>query len=573
MEESAIRDGFHNLRPGSDYDNLYHSALCRQEADWLVGINGTRLFTVSYGGKALKVGRVQTPTLAMLVDRESKIMNFKKEAYYMAHIMGNGLDAVSEHISDKTEAERIAGACESGQALVTSVVKEEKWVAPPKLYDLTTLQRDANRLFGFTAKQTLEYTQSLYEKKLVTYPRTDSQYLSDDMEGTAKNVIEAIFNSLLFEQNIMFNPDIKRILNSKKVTDHHAIIPTMEIIKQDLKAIPESEMKILSLCANRLLCATGEKHIYNSTKAVITCNNTVFKVSGKEVWKNGWKEFEDFFKNSYKTAEDKSDAEEEKKLPELREGMTIAVEQTRVSEHFTQPPKHYTEDSLLSAMERAGAEDMGDEVERKGLGTPATRADIIEKLVKDGFVKREKKQMIPTEDGMKLITILPDVVKSPKLTADWENELTLVSKGEVAAEQFMSGIEVMVTDLVKTYHSVSDEQKAMFGTGKGEQEVLGKCPKCGADVVKGKFGAYCTGKCGMNVGKALGVTLSDTQVKSLLQGKKILVKGLKGKKGSYDAYLIPESIEEFSYTKDGKEIKGFQYKFKMEFSQKAGKQG
>ena len=573
MEESAIRDGFHNLRPGSDYDNLYKSALCRQEADWLVGINGTRLFTVLYGGKALKVGRVQTPTLAMLVDRESKIMNFKKEAYYMAHIMENGLDAVSEHISDKTEAERIAGACENGQALVTSVIKEEKWVAPPKLYDLTTLQRDANRLFGFTAKQTLEYTQSLYEKKLVTYPRTDSQYLSDDMEGTAKNVIEAIFNSLLFEQNIMFNPDIKRILNSKKVTDHHAIIPTMEIIKQDLKAIPESEMKILSLCANRLLCATGEKHIYNSTKAVITCNNTVFKVSGKEVWKNGWKEFEDFFKNSYKTAEDKSDAEEEKKLPELREGMMIAVEQTKVSEHFTQPPKHYTEDSLLSAMERAGAEDMGDEVERKGLGTPATRADIIEKLVKDGFVKREKKQMIPTEDGMKLITILPDVVKSPKLTADWENELTLVSKGEVAAEQFMSGIEAMVTDLVKTYHSVSDEQKAMFGTGKGEQEVLGKCPKCGADVVKGKFGAYCTGKCGMNVGKAFGVTLSDSQVRSLLQGKKILVKGLKGKKGSYDAYLIPESVEEFSYTKDGKEIKGFQYKFKMEFPQTKGKQG
>lgn len=573
MEESAIRDGFHNLRPGSDYDNLYHSALCRQEADWLVGINGTRLFTVLYGGKALKVGRVQTPTLAMLVDRESKIMNFKKEAYYMAHIMGNGLDAVSEHISDKTEAERIAGACENGQALVTSVVKEEKWVAPPKLYDLTTLQRDANRLFGFTAKQTLEYTQSLYEKKLVTYPRTDSQYLSDDMEGTAKNVIEAIFNSLLFEQNIMFNPDIKRILNSKKVTDHHAIIPTMEIIKQDLKVIPESEMKILSLCANRLLCATGEKHIYNSTKAELTCNEIVFKVSGKEVWKNGWKEFDDFFKNSYKTAEDKLDAEEEKKLPELHEGMMIAVEQTKVSEHFTQPPKHYTEDSLLSAMERAGAEDMGDEVERKGLGTPATRADIIEKLVKDGFVKREKKQMIPTEDGMKLITILPDVVKSPKLTADWENELTLVSKGEVAAEQFMSGIEAMVTDLVKIYHSVSDEHKAMFGTGKGGQEVLGKCPKCGADVVKGKFGAYCTGKCGMNVGKALGVTLSDTQVKSLLQGKKILVKGLKGKKGSYDAYLIPERIEEFSYTKDGKEIKGLQYKFKMEFPPTKGKQG
>ena len=566
MEESAIRDGFHNLRPGSDYDNLYKSALCRQEADWLVGINGTRLFTVLYGGKALKVGRVQTPTLAMLVDRESKIMNFKKEAYYMAHIMENGLDAVSEHISDKTEAERIAGACENGQALVTSVVKEEKWVAPPKLYDLTTLQRDANRLFGFTAKQTLEYTQSLYEKKLVTYPRTDSQYLSDDMDGTARNVIEAIFNSLLFEQNVMFNPDIKRILNSKKVTDHHAIIPTMEIIKQDLKAIPESEMKILSLCANRLLCATGEKHIYNSTKAVLTCNNTVFKVSGKEVWKNGWKEFEDFFKNSYKTTEDKSDAEEEKKLPELREGMTIAVEQTKVSEHFTQPPKHYTEDSLLSAMERAGAEDMGDEVERKGLGTPATRADIIEKLVKDGFVKREKKQMIPTEDGMKLITVLPDVVKSPKLTADWENALTLVAKGEMEREDFMADIETMVSDLIHTYHEVSDEQKKMFAQ---EQKVLGKCPNCGGEVVKGKYGAFCKNKCGMNVSRIMGVSLSDEQVESLLDGKKTLLKGLTSKVGKkYDAYIIPSGTEEYHYTKDGEEKSGVQFKFVMEFPNK-----
>ena len=572
MEESAIKEGFSNLRPGSEYDHLYESALCRQEADWLVGINGTRLFTVLYGGKALKVGRVQTPTLAMLVDREAKIMNFKKEAYYVAHILGNGLDAVSEHIRDKAEAEKIAGACVNGQALVTAVVKEEKWVAPPKLYDLTTLQRDANRLFGFTAKQTLEYTQSLYEKKLVTYPRTDSQYLSDDMEGTARNVIEAIFNSLLFEQNIMFNPDVKKVLNSKKVTDHHAIIPTMEIVKQDLKAIPESEMKILSLCANRLLCATAEKHIYNSTKAELTCNGMVFKVSGKEIWKNGWKDFENLFKSSYQITDGKSDTNGEKKLPELTKGMTIAVNDTKVSEHFTQPPKHYTEDSLLSAMERAGSEDMDDDVERKGLGTPATRADIIEKLVKDGFVKREKKQMIPTEDGMKLITVLPDVVKSPKLTADWENELTQISKGEVSAGQFMAGIKAMVSDLVKTYHSVSDEQKNMFGAG-NTQEVFGTSPKCGGDVVKGKFGAYCKNKCGINVSRALGVQLSDTQVKSLLAGKKILVKGLKGKKGNYDAYLIPENIEDFSYTKDGKEIKGSQYKFKMEFPTRKGKQG
>ena len=570
MEDSAIKEGFSRLKNGEEYDALFASALCRAKADWLIGINATRLFSVLYN-HTLNVGRVQTPTLKMLVDRDAAITTFKKEKYYHVRLALSGAEAASERISDKAEADALKTTCEASRAVCTSLVKEKKTAAPPKLFDLTSLQREANRLFGYTAKQTLDLAQALYEKRLLTYPRTDSAFLTDDMGGTAANIAALLCGKLPFMQDVSFTPDVSRTLDSKKVSDHHAIIPTMEIIKQDLKAIPESEMKILSLCANRLLCATGEKHIYNSTKAELTCNEIVFKVSGKEVWKNGWKEFDDFFKNSYKTTEDKSDVEEEKKLPELREGMTIAVEQTRVSEHFTQPPKHYTEDSLLSAMERAGAEDMGDEVERKGLGTPATRADIIEKLVKDGFVKREKKQMIPTEDGMKLITILPDVVKSPKLTADWENELTLVSKGEVAAEQFMSGIEAMVTDLVKTYHSVSDEQKAMFGTGKGEQEVLGKCPKCGADVVKGKFGAYCTGKCGMNVGKALGVTLSDSQVKSLLQGKKILVKGLKGKKGSYDAYLIPESIEKFSYTKDGKEIKGFQYKFKMEFPPKKNK--
>lgn len=515
MEESAIREGFENLKPGSDYDHLYHSALCRQEADWLVGINGTRLFTVLYGGKVLKVGRVQTPTLAMLVERESKIMNFKKEQYFMAHILCGGVDAVTERIDSKTEAEKVAGACLNGQALVTSVAKEEKTVAPPKLYDLTTLQRDANRLFGFTAKQTLEYTQSLYEKKLCTYPRTDSQYLSDDMEQTAGNVIEAIFSSILFEENMMFNPDIKRVLNSKKVTDHHAIIPTMEIAKADLAALPETERKILSLVANRLLCATGEKHLYETVKAGLSCGGYTFAASGKSVLKNGWKDFEDAFKRSFKTTEDKE--QEDKKLPELSEGQTFDGAQTKISEHYTTPPKHFTEDSLLSPMERAGNEDMSDDVERKGLGTPATRADIIEKLVKDGFVKREKKQMIPTEDGMKLITVLPDVVKSPKLTADWENALTLVAKGEMEREDFMADIETMVSDLIHTYHEVSDEQKKMFAQ---EQKVLGKCPNCGGEVVKGKYGAFCKNKCGMNVSRIMGVSLSDEQVESCLPGKR-----------------------------------------------------
>ena len=564
MEESAIREGFENLKPGSDYDHLYHSALCRQEADWLVGINGTRLFTVLYGGKVLKVGRVQTPTLAMLVERESKIMNFKKEQYFMAHILCGGVDAAAERIDSKTEAEKIAGVCRNGQALVTSVAKEEKTVAPPKLYDLTTLQRDANRLFGFTAKQTLEYTQSLYEKKLCTYPRTDSQYLSDDMEQTAGNVIEAIFSSILFEKNMMFNPDIKRVLNSKKVTDHHAIIPTMEIAKADLAALPETERKILSLVANRLLCATGEKHLYETVKAELSCGGYIFTTSGKSVLKNGWKDFEDAFKRSFKTTEEKE--QEDKKLPELSEGQTFDGVQTKISEHYTNPPKHFTEDSLLSAMERAGSEDMGDDVERKGLGTPATRADIIEKLVKDGFVKREKKQMIPTEDGMKLITVLPDVVKSPKLTADWENALTLVAKGEMEREDFMADIETMVSDLIHTYHEVSDEQKRMFAQ---EQKVLGKCPNCGGEVVKGKYGAFCKNKCGMNVSRIMGVALSDEQVESLLTGKKTLLKGLTSKAGKkYDAYIIPSGTEEYHYTKDGEEKSGVQFKFVMEFPKK-----
>ena len=564
MEESAIREGFENLKPGSDYEHLYHSALCRQEADWLVGINGTRLFTVLYGGKVLKVGRVQTPTLAMLVERESKIMNFKKEQYFMAHILCGGVDAATERIDSKTEAENVAGACLNGQALVTSVAKEEKTVAPPKLYDLTTLQRDANRLFGFTAKQTLEYTQSLYEKKLCTYPRTDSQYLSDDMEQTAGNVIEAIFSSILFEENKMFNPDIKRVLNSKKVTDHHAIIPTMEIAKADLAALPETERKILSLVANRLLCATGEKHLYETVKAELSCGGYTFVASGKSVLKNGWKDFEDAFKRSFKTTEDKE--QEDKKLPELSKGQTFDGVQTKISEHYTTPPKHFTEDSLLFAMERAGNEDMSDDVERKGLGTPATRADIIEKLVKDGFVKREKKQMIPTDDGMKLITVLPDVVKSPKLTADWENALTLVAKGEMEREDFMADIEAMVSDLIHTYHEVSDEQKKMFAQ---EQKVLGKCPNCGGEVVKGKYGAFCKNKCGMNVSRIMGVALSDEQVENLLAGKKTLLKGLTSKAGKkYDAYIIPSGTEEYHYTKDGEEKSGVQFKFVMEFPNK-----
>lgn len=570
MEESAIEEGFANLRPGSDYDSLYKAALSRQQADWLVGINGTRLFTVLYGGKVLKVGRVQTPTLAMLVEREIKIRNFVKEKYFTSHILieGKGIDAGTERIDDENTAKKIAEECKGKTAVVTKVVKEQKNINPPKLYDLTTLQRDANRLLGFTAKETLEYTQNLYEKKLCTYPRTDSQYLSDDMEQTAENVIKVIFETFPIVPEMMFHPAVDGILNSKKVTDHHAIIPTVEMANTELEKLPEGERKILYLLGNRLISATGAKHIYETVKAEITCNNVVFYTSGKSVISAGWKVFEDSLKVALGKTEDKEPSEEkEQKLPEISEGMTFENINTSVHEHYTAPPKHYTEDSLLSAMERAGNEDMDDEVERKGLGTPATRADIIEKLVKDNFVSREKKKLIPTEDGVKLITVLPEVVKSPKLTADWENTLTLVAKGEHSMEEFMSGIENMVKDMVTNHQSVSEDAKKLF---EKTTEILGKCPKCQGDVIKGKFGVYCKNKCGMNVGRIMGRELTEEQVRKILSGKKILLKGLTSKTGKkYDAYLIPEGTEPFSYVnKDGNVVSGSQYKVKMEFPKK-----
>ncbi len=579
MEEGAIRDGFDNLKPGSDYDSLYQSALCRQRADWLVGLNATRLFTVLYRGGTLKAGRVQTPTLAMLADREDKIQNFKKEKYYAVHILTDGIDAVTEKIADKKEAEKIAEACRNKPALVTSVKKEKKSISPPKLYDLTTLQRDANRLLGFTAKQTLEYIQSLYEKKLVTYPRTDSRYLSDDMMQTAENVIKAVFDSGLLEREVVYSPDIKRVCNSKKVTDHHAVIPTAELENIDLSALPKTEYEVLALIAGRLLCATGNQHEYETVKTEILCEQYMFTASGKCVLSNGWKEIEKLFRKPLERKEEQEDTEKE--LPEITEGQELKNAETKVSEQETKPPLRYTEDSLLSAMEHAGSEEMGDDVERirtnpcrHGLGTPATRADIIEKLVKDGYVKREKAakgekaacRLIPTEDGLRLIRVIPDMIKSPKLTAEWENALTLVSKGEIPMEHFMANITDMVTELVRTHQEADAEKIKMFAL---KQEVVGICPNCGSRIVKGKYGAYCEKRCGMNVNRAMGVALTDGQIKDLLAGKKILLKGLKSKAGKpYDAYIIPNGTEEYHYTKDGTEKGGVQFKFIVEFPKK-----
>ncbi|MBQ7587488.1 MAG: DNA topoisomerase 3 [Lachnospiraceae bacterium] len=571
MEERAIHDGFKNLKPGFEYDNLYRSAVCRQEADWLVGLNGTRLFTVLYRNKVLKVGRVQTPTLAMLVERETAIRDFKKIPYYTVHLNTGGMEAVSEKYTDKAMADEVAHICNGADACVKSVDYEYKSVTQPKLYDLTTLQRDANRIFGFTAKKTLEYTQSLYEKKLCTYPRTDSQYLSDDMEGTigeVRGIIKASYPYLTEETAGI--TDLKRVLNSKKVTDHHAIIPTVEIRNLNNVSISEGELKVLSLISARVMAATSGKYEYRSAKAVIICEGIEFTAKGRAVIKEGFKAYERVLRSTYKVRDDNEGEEDAKALPFIGEGEILPGVKAAVVESYTKPPAHFTEDSLLQAMEKAGAGDTDDDAERKGLGTPATRADIIEKLVKDGFVRRDKKQMIPTEDGEKLITILPDVVKSPKLTADWENALTLMAKGRYDPEQFMRGIKNMITELVKTYHEVGEENRNMFGSN----NVLGKCPKCGGDVINGKFGPYCSEKCGMTIGKAFGKELTEEQVKDLLEDKKIFVQGLKSKKGgTYDAYLIPDGIQEYSYTKnDGTQINGFQFKFNMEFPKKEDKE-
>ena len=563
MEERAIVDGFANLRDGREYDNLYRSAVCRSEADWLVGINATRLFTVLYRHR-LTVGRVQTPTLAMMVEREQSISDFKKERYFMVHLLCGGLDAVTGRIDEQDKAEEIMGACQKGQALVVSVKQEEKSVYPPKLYDLTTLQRDANRLFGFTAQQTLDYTQSLYEQKLVTYPRTDSQFLTDDMERNALEAAAAVQIVFPFMQSSLPVPDVGRVMDSRKVSDHHAIIPTVEIRKTDLGKVPGGERQILSLIAMRLLCATGEVHKIESVKAELECNGILFTASGKTILQKGWKTTEEQFLKEYKTG--KKNEKGEVPLPGLAEGMTFHDVDTKVSEHYTSPPKHFTEDTLLSAMEHAGSEEMGEEVERKGLGTPATRAAIIEKLVEKGFVERKNKQMLPTEDGVKLITVLPEVVKSPKLTAEWENDLTLISKGEKSSEVFMEGIEAMVSALVHTYHEVDESKQGMFAS---DREAVGRCPKCGGNVYEGRTNFYCENRdCDFALFKnnryfaSMRKELSRPVVQALLKNGKAKVSGLYSKKKdcTFAATIHMDTsgkYPQFSMTFDGeKDSKG-----------------
>ena len=478
MEDEAIRKGFENLKPSEMYDNLYYSADARAKADWLVGINLTRLFSVLYHRK-LCIGRVITPTLALIISREAERTEFVPETYYNTQISCGKLKATSERVSEKVEAEKIAEECSNQFATVISVNGEEKEEKAPLLYDLTTLQRDANRILGYTAQQTLDYAQSLYEKKLCTYPRTDSRYLTEDMEGTINVLLKV--SSRLTSSNLKNHEFITyKVCNNKKVSDHHAIIPTLTAGKADLFELNKGERDILKMISLRLICSVSEPYVYYSETAVIRCGNTDFKVKYKDITEYGWKDFM------------KSDDEDEIIIENgIEIGDVYEVTETEVKEGKTKPKPHYTEDTLLSAMENAGAAEAPKDAERKGLGTPATRANMIEKLVSVGYIERKQGKkgavLVPAKIGKSLITVVPEHIQSPLLTAEWEHRLKLIENGNLDADLFLSGIADMVTDICKNYVMSPDADK-LFPSGR---EVIGTCPRCGGNVTESQLGFFC----------------------------------------------------------------------------------
>ena len=490
MEDSAIREGFENLRPGADYDGLHQAALCRAKADWLVGINATRLFSVLYR-RTLNIGRVMSPTLALIVQREAEIEAFQPEPFYTVALELPGFTAVGARMKDKTAAKELQTACRGGSAVVKQAQRKEKSEKPPALYDLTTLQRDANRLLGFTAQQTLDYLQNLYEKKLCTYPRTDSRYLTSDMAEGLLVLVKLPANAMPFRKGIGITCNPEAVINDKKVTDHHAVIPTRNLRDADLSALPVGEKAVLELVAARLLCAVAEPHLYEETAATLVCAGQEFAAKGKTIQRPGWRKLDAAYHAGLKNAPEPEERPEEKTLPELSEGQSLSVSNASVKEGKTSPPKHFTEDTLLSAMENAGKEDMPDTAERKGLGTPATRAGILEKLASTGFLERKKSkktvQLMPSRDARSLITVLPEQLQSPLLTAEWEYRLGEIERGELSPEEFLSGIYAMLRELAATYQVVKGTEY-LFSP---PREAVGRCPRCGGDVTESKKGFFC----------------------------------------------------------------------------------
>lgn len=530
MEDAAIREGFENLRDGSEYDHLYDAALCRSKADWLVGINATRLFSVLYH-RTLNVGRVVSPTLALLVQREAEIKAFQPEPFYTVKLDTGDFTAVSEKLKSKPDAESLKSACAGASAVIRSVEQKEKSEKAPALYDLTTLQRDANRILGFTAQQTLDYLQSLYEKKLCTYPRTDSRFLTDDMESGVPAVAACAAGILGVSVGDVFS---KQVCDSRKVSDHHAVIPTMAAGEAELSELTAGDREVLKLVARQVLMAVSAPYSYLETVATVECGGQVFTAKGKTVLNAGWK--------SYAAGEQK-----EKALPPMTEGQSIDSFAVSLEEGKTKPPARYTEDTLLSAMETAGAKEMPDDAERKGLGTPATRAGILEKLVSSGFVERKKNKkavsLVPQDIGISLITVLPEQLQSPLLTAEWENMLKEIERGELSPEAFMAQISRMVSELVRDYEPVSGAE-ILFPSGR---PIVGKCPRCGGPVTESKTGFFCERRdCRFGLWKdnrylsAKHIILTKKMAEALLKDGKTFVSGMYSEKTgkSYSAYLV-----------------------------------
>ena len=552
MEDTAIEEGFENLRSGTEYDALYEAALCRERADWIVGINATRLFSTLYG-QTLNVGRVMTPTLAMAVMREAAIAAFKPEPFYTVQIGLDGFTASSERYKKKPEAEAVCKDC--SVATVTKAERKEKSEKPPALYDLTSLQRDANRVLGYTAQQTLDYTQNLYEKKLVTYPRTDSRFLTEDMAHSLPDLVKMAFHTFPVDGVDNVPVHAEQVVNNKKVTDHHAIIPTKELQKCNLNELPKGELAILQLISTRLCVAVGDLHRYAETVIELDCGGTAFSAKGKTVLHEGWKAY---VKKNNSTKID----EKEQALPSVSVGDEMTVNGTEIKEGKTSPPKHYTEDTLLQSMETAGADEMPDEVERKGLGTPATRAGIIEKLVRIGFLERKgdkkTKYLIPTHKGTALVTVMPEQIQSPSMTADWEEKLLLIEKGEYASEDFMDEIKDVIAGLIQNYEVIRDSEVLLSK----EANAIGKCPVCGSAVEDKAKAFFCSNRsCKFALWKndryfdSIGKNMTSATAQKLLGSGKVKLKNCKSKKTGniFDTTVYMEVSE------DGKT------KFNMEF--------
>ncbi len=544
MEDAAIQKGFQTMKSEEEYKNLCMAAVCRAQADWLIGMNGTRAYTTRYF-KRLVVGRVQTPTLAMLAERQERIEHFQKEAFYKVALTDGKLTVVSENIANEEAAELLAALCNGSTAVVTQMKKERKKSFPPKLYDLTSLQREANRYFGYTAKRTLDMLQELYEEKLVTYPRTDSQFVTEDMKDSVEELVEKMPVLLSFVDYGQLGHGIKRVINNAKVSDHHAILPTKEAVEKGIADLPADKKNLMMLICQQLVQATGEEYLYEQTDITVKCQEHDFKARGKIPVQMGFKEVEKAFKQLCVKAGPVEEKEKETSIPAgYEEGMRLFPVKAEKTTHYTSPPKPFNEDTLLAAMETAGNKEFDSETEKKGLGTPATRASIIEKLVSSGYAQRKGKQILPSTEGKELVKVMPEYLKSAVMTAEWENQLLMMEKGQITDTQFMGEITSLVRKILEVCREIPEEERRRFQTAR---EVIGKCPVCGCDVFEGKQNFYCSNRqCDFALWKenrflgSMEKNLDKKMARELLDKACTHVKGLYSKKKDmkFDADLL-----------------------------------